>query len=100
MLITGKICGYRIEDIETLLTRQVRYLDKLVDELAQGKPMNKILRANCNAAAATKKAAPQLKPKRSRADVSMSDVESSKSQGQHDVPSPRRSKLSRVAKGL
>lgn len=44
-LITGTICGYRIEEIETPLTRQVRYLDKLVDELAQGRPMEKILRA-------------------------------------------------------
>lgn len=43
-LITGVICGYRIEDIETPLTRHVRYLDKLVDELAKGKKMEKILR--------------------------------------------------------
>jgi hypothetical protein len=43
-LITGVICGYRIEDIEDPLTRQVRYLDKLVDELAKGKKMEKILR--------------------------------------------------------
>lgn len=43
-LITGVICGYRIEDIETLLTKQVRYLDKLVDELAKGRKMEKILR--------------------------------------------------------
>jgi hypothetical protein len=43
-LITGVICGYRIEEIETPLTRQVRYLDKLVDELANGKKMEKILR--------------------------------------------------------
>ena len=43
-LITGVICGYRIEDIENILTRQVRYLDKLVDELAKGKKMEKILR--------------------------------------------------------
>lgn len=43
-LIKGVICGYRIEDIETSLTRQVRYLDKLVDELAKGKKMEKILR--------------------------------------------------------
>lgn len=43
-LIKGVICGYRIEDIETPLTRQVRYLDKLVDELAKGKKMEKILR--------------------------------------------------------
>lgn len=43
-LITGVICGYRIEDIETPLTRQTRYLDKLVDELAKGRKMEKILR--------------------------------------------------------
>ena len=43
-LITGVICGYRIEEIEEPLTRQVRYLDKLVDELAKGKKMEKILR--------------------------------------------------------
>ncbi|WP_243647788.1 type I methionyl aminopeptidase [Flaviaesturariibacter flavus] len=42
--ITGTICGYRIEDIENPLTRQVRYLDKLVDELAKGRKMEKILR--------------------------------------------------------
>ena len=43
-LITGSICGHRIEEIETSLTRQVRYLDKLVDELAKGRRMEKILR--------------------------------------------------------
>ncbi|NRB48021.1 MAG: DUF2200 domain-containing protein [Saprospiraceae bacterium] len=43
-LITGVICGYRIENIETPLTRQARYLDKLVDELAKGRKMEKILR--------------------------------------------------------
>ncbi len=43
-LIKGVICGYRIEDIETPLTRQARYMDKLVDELAKGKKMEKILR--------------------------------------------------------
>lgn len=43
-LITGLICGYRIEEIETPLTQQVRYLDKLVDELAKGRKMEKILR--------------------------------------------------------
>jgi len=43
-LITGVICGYRIEEIETPLTRKVRYLDKLVDELAKGRKMEKILR--------------------------------------------------------
>ena len=43
-LITGVICGYRIEEIENSLTKQVRYLDKLVDELAKGRKMEKILR--------------------------------------------------------
>lgn len=43
-LIKGVICGYRIEEIENPLTKQVRYLDKLVDELANGKKMEKILR--------------------------------------------------------
>lgn len=43
-LITGVICGYRVEEIENPLTRQVRYLDKLVDELAKGCKMEKILR--------------------------------------------------------
>jgi len=44
--ITGVICGYRIEEIEEPLTRQVRYLDKLVDELAKGRKMEKILRSS------------------------------------------------------
>jgi hypothetical protein len=44
-LITGVICGYRVEEIENPLTQQVRYLDKLVDELAKGRAMAKILRA-------------------------------------------------------
>ncbi|MEY3982505.1 MAG: hypothetical protein RL160_62 [Bacteroidota bacterium] len=43
-LITGVICGYRIEELENPLTRNVRYLDKLVDELAKGRPLAKILR--------------------------------------------------------
>lgn len=43
-LITGVICGVRVEEIEDPLTQQVRYLDKLVDELAKGKKMEKILR--------------------------------------------------------
>lgn len=43
-LITGVICGYRLEEIENRLTQKVRYLDKLVDELAKGKKMEKILR--------------------------------------------------------
>ncbi|GAB4338359.1 MAG: DUF2200 domain-containing protein [Calditrichia bacterium] len=44
-LIKGVICGYRIEEIEYPLTRQARYLDKLVDELAKGRKMEKILRS-------------------------------------------------------
>lgn len=44
-LIKGVICGYRIEDITTPLTQQIRYLDKLVDELAKGRKMEKILRS-------------------------------------------------------
>lgn len=43
-LITGVICGYRVEDIEDPLMQKLRYLDKLVDELAKGKAMEKILR--------------------------------------------------------
>jgi hypothetical protein len=43
-LITGTICGYRIEEIDNPLTQKVRYLDKLVDELAKGKTIEKILR--------------------------------------------------------
>lgn len=45
-LITGLICGYRVEEIENPLTQKARYLDKLVDELAKGKKMEKILRAS------------------------------------------------------
>ncbi|HZI26478.1 MAG TPA: DUF2200 domain-containing protein [Chryseolinea sp.] len=44
-LITGVICGYRVEEIKNPLTQQARYLDKLVDELAKGRKMEKILRA-------------------------------------------------------
>ena len=43
-LIKGVICGYRIEDIETPLTKKCRYLDKLVDELAKGRKLERILR--------------------------------------------------------
>lgn len=43
-LITGTICGVRIEEIEDPLMREIRYLDKLVDEIAKGRPMAKILR--------------------------------------------------------
>lgn len=45
-LITGIICGYRVEEIENPLTQQIRYLDKLVDELAKGRKMEKILRGS------------------------------------------------------
>lgn len=43
-LITGVVCGVRVENVEDPLMQQIRYLDKLVDELAKGKPMHKILR--------------------------------------------------------
>jgi hypothetical protein len=43
-LITGVICGYRVEEIKNKITQRARYLDKLIDELAQGKAMDKILR--------------------------------------------------------
>ena len=43
-LITGVICGVRVEGIEDPLMREIRYLDKLIDELAKGKPMEKVLR--------------------------------------------------------
>ncbi len=43
-LIKGAICGVRVEDIEEPIMREIRYLDKLIDELAKGKPMEKILR--------------------------------------------------------
>ena len=42
--ITGAICGYRVEEIEDKLMQKIRYLDKLIDELAKGKPMEKIMR--------------------------------------------------------
>lgn len=45
-LITGMICGYRIEELDNPLTQKVRYLDKLVDELAKGRKMEKILRGS------------------------------------------------------
>lgn len=45
-LITGAICGYRIEEIDNPLTKKARYLDKLVDELAKGRKMEKILRGS------------------------------------------------------
>ena len=45
MLIKGVVCGVRVEDIQEPTMREIRYLDKLIDELAKGKPMEKILRA-------------------------------------------------------
>jgi hypothetical protein len=45
-LIKGVVCGVRVEDIEDPLMREIRYLDKLIDELARGKAMDKILRKN------------------------------------------------------
>lgn len=44
-LITGSVCGVKVQEVEDPLMRQIRYLDKLVDELAKGRPMEKILRA-------------------------------------------------------
>lgn len=44
-MITGTICGVRLEDIQEPIMREIRYLDKLIDELAKGKPMEKILRS-------------------------------------------------------
>ncbi|WP_408931912.1 DUF2200 domain-containing protein [Corynebacterium sp. YSMAA1_1_D6] len=44
-LITGSVCGYKVQDIENPLMQNIRYMDKLVDELAKGKAMEKILRA-------------------------------------------------------
>ncbi|PRY53499.1 hypothetical protein BCF74_12745 [Knoellia remsis] len=44
-LITGSVCGVKVQEIEDPLMQQIRYLDKLVDELAKGRPMEKILRA-------------------------------------------------------
>ncbi|RME82500.1 MAG: DUF2200 family protein, partial [Caldilineae bacterium] len=44
-LIKGKVCGVRVEEIEDPLMREIRYLDKLIDELARGKPLEKILRS-------------------------------------------------------
>ncbi len=44
-LVTGVVCGVRVEEVEDPLMRQIRYLDKLVDELARGRPMGKVLRA-------------------------------------------------------
>jgi hypothetical protein len=43
-LITGSICGVKVQEVEDPLMRQIRYLDKLVDELAKGRPMDKVLR--------------------------------------------------------
>lgn len=45
-LITGVVCGVRVEDIEEPLMRELRYLDKLIDELAKGRPMEKLLRSD------------------------------------------------------
>jgi hypothetical protein len=48
-LVTGVVCGVRVEDIEEPTMREIRYLDKLVDELAKGKPMHEILRSSAAA---------------------------------------------------
>jgi len=44
-LITGTVCGVKVQEVEDPLMRQIRYLDKLVDELAKGRPMEKVLRS-------------------------------------------------------
>ena len=44
-LITGSVCGVRVQEVEDPLMRRIRYLDKLVDELAKGRPMEKVLRS-------------------------------------------------------
>ena len=44
-MITGTVCGVRVEDVDDPLMQKIRYLDKLVDELAKGRPMEKVLRA-------------------------------------------------------
>ena len=51
-LITGSVCGVRVQDVEDPLMRKIRYLDKLVDELAKGKPMGKVLRGESDRAGA------------------------------------------------
>jgi hypothetical protein len=66
-LITGTICGYRIEEIENPLTQQIRYLDKLIDELAQGRAMEKILRSPQAATAAKAASPPKAAPKKKAA---------------------------------
>ena len=48
-LITGTVCGIRVEEVEDPLMQQIRWLDKLVDELAKGRPMTKILRSSTSA---------------------------------------------------
>jgi hypothetical protein len=51
-LITGSVCGVRVQDVEDPLMQKIRYLDKLVDELAKGKPMDKVLRGGPESAGA------------------------------------------------
>jgi hypothetical protein len=63
--ITGTICGVRIEEIEHPLMRKIRYMDKLVDELAKGRPMEKILRSSDEAAVARAKPARATKATKS-----------------------------------
>ncbi|SOC53548.1 DUF2200 domain-containing protein [Ornithinimicrobium cerasi] len=52
-LITGSVCGVKVQEVQDPLMRQIRYLDKLVDELAKGRPMAKVLRAGQDVAQAT-----------------------------------------------
>jgi hypothetical protein len=66
-LITGLVCGVRVEDVADPLMRQIRYLDKLIDELARGKAMSSILRTAPSPAAAPARAAARPAPRVARA---------------------------------
>lgn len=66
-LITGLVCGVRVEDVADPLMRQIRYLDKLIDELARGKAMSSILRAAPSPAAAPARPAARPAPRVARA---------------------------------
>ncbi|HEY0963361.1 MAG TPA: DUF2200 domain-containing protein [Pseudomonadales bacterium] len=89
-LITGTICGYRIEEIENPLTRKARYLDKLVDELAQGRAMEKILRNPETARAA--KAAGTAGP--AKAPASAKTSRSAKAPAATKAPKPAKPRTS------
>lgn len=91
-LITGMICGYRVEEITNPLTQKVRWLDKLVDELAKGRAMDKILRSPETATAA-KGVETAKNVKTSKAVKSPKDVKTSKA-----AKSPKKVKTSNAAK--